>query len=252
MSHLPEYVLKKRLIELAAVAGLLLLATVVLWLTNIDSYIASAVLGPNKISPVGTKFWPAGSGLPWNILYTWAPFPAFVLAVTALIVLVSGFFIRKVESCRRKTVFVLLLLALGPGLVVNVLLKDQLGRARPREVIEFGGSHEFTQFWQPGSAGNNSSFPSGHAAIAFFTIAPWFVLRKNKRAIAAGFLVFGLSFGSLVGVARILQGGHFVSDVVWAGGLIYLVGGGLALVMGFGREAEEDEAACAGFDEPVR
>lgn len=251
MSHLPEYVLKKRLIELAAVAGFLLLASIAFWLTDADHSVASSVLGPKKISPIGIKFWPAGSGPPWNILYTVAPFPAIVLAVTALILLVAGFFIRKIASCRRKAVFVLLLLALGPGLVVNVLLKDQLGRARPREVIEFGGSLEFTQFWQPGSAGGNSSFPSGHAAIAFFMMAPWFVLRDKKRAIAAGFLVFGLSFGSLVGVARILQGGHFVSDVVWAGGLIYLIGGGLALIMGFGRDEGDDDAECAGFGEPV-
>lgn len=243
--------MKKRLIELAAVAGFLLLATLVLWLTNADNYIASVVLGPEKINPVGMKFWPAGSGPPWNILYTVAPFPAFVLAVTALILLVAGLFIRKIASCRRKAVFVLLLLALGPGLVVNVMLKDQLGRARPREVIEFGGSLEFTQFWQLGSAGANSSFPSGHAAIAFFTMAPWFVLRDNKRAIATGFLVFGLSFGSLVGIARILQGAHFVSDVVWAGGLIYLIGGGLALLMDFGRDTGDNDAACAEVGKPV-
>ena len=149
-----------------------------------------------------------------------------------------------------RAIFILLLLALGPGLVVNVLLKDQLGRARPREVVEFGGHHQFTQFWQPGSTGSNSSFPSGHAAIAFFMIAPWFVLRDNKQIIATGFLVFGLSFGALVGVARILQGGHFVSDVVWAGGLIYLIGGGLALIMGFGRDAGVNDDACAGFGEP--
>jgi len=252
LSHLQEYVLKKRLIELAFVAGFLLLASIVFWLIDADHSVASAVLGPEKISPLGIKFWPAGSGPPWNILYTLAPFPAFVLAVTALILLVSGFFIRKVASCRRKAVFVLLLLALGPGLVVNVLLKDQLGRARPREVIEFGGKHEFTQFWRLGSASANSSFPSGHAAIAFFMIAPWFVLRDNKRAIATGFLIFGLSFGLLVGIARILQGAHFVSDVAWAGGLIYLIGGGLALVMGFGRDAGENDTACAGFGDPVR
>ena len=244
--------MKTRLIELAAVAGFLLLATFVLWLTNADYDIASVILGPNKISPIGIKFWPAGSQFPWNILYSWAPVPALVLAGTALIVLVSGFFTCKFTSCRGKAVFILLFLALGPGLLINVLLKDQLGRARPREAVDFGGSHQFTQLWQPSSAGENSSFPSGHAAIAFFSMAPWFVLRDNRRATAAGFLVFGLVFGSLVGIARILQGGHFVSDVVWAGGLMYLVGGGLALVLGFGRESGEDEAACAGFDEPVR
>lgn len=239
--YLMECVLKKRLIELAAIAGFLLLATFVLWIIDADRYISSLILGPNKISPIGIKFWPAGAQFPWSFLYTWGSVPAFVLAGTALIALVAGFFVRKIACCRKKAVFVLIFLALGPGLVVNVLLKDQLGRARPREVVEFGGSQQFTQFWQKGTAGGNSSFPSGHAAIAFFTIAPWFVLRDEKRTIAAGFLVFGLCLGSLVGIARILQGGHFVSDVIWSAGLIYLIGGVLALVPGFGRVVGKDD-----------
>jgi len=231
-----ECVLKKRLIELAAVAGLLLLVTFVLWLTDADRYVASAVLGPEKISPLGTRFWPAGAQFPWNFLYNWGPVPGFVLAGIAVVALVLGVFIRKIAGCRRKAVFILLLLAIGPGLVVNVLLKDQLGRARPREVVEYGGSHQFTQFWQPGNSGGNSSFPSGHAAIAFFMIAPWFVLRDEKKRIGAGFLVFGLTLGTLVGIARILQGGHFLTDVIWSAGLIYLIGGALALALGFGED----------------
>ena len=242
MYHLTECMLKKRLIELSAVAGFLLLVTFVLWLTDADRYVASVVLGSDEIRHIGAKFWPAGAQFPWNFLYIWAPAPAFALAGTALIALMAGFFVRKIACCRRKAVFILVFLALGPGLVVNVLLKDQLGRARPREVVEFGGNHQFTQFWQPGTAGGNSSFPSGHAAIAFFTIAPWFVLRDEKRTIAAGFLVFGLCLGSLVGIARILQGGHFVSDVIWSAGLIYLVGGVLALILGFGRDVGKDDA----------
>ncbi len=239
-NHLPEYVLKKRLIELAAVAAVLFLVSAVLWLTDADRYIASAILGPEKISPLGTKFWPAGEHFPWDFLYHWGPIPAFVLAGIALLGLVLGFFVQQLACCRKKTIFILLFLALGPGLVVNVLLKDQLGRARPREVIEYGGSHQYSQFWQPGTAGSNSSFPSGHAAIGFFMIAPWFVLRDEKRKVAVGFLVFGLGLGTMVGIARILQGGHFVTDVVWSAGLIYLVGGALALVLGFGRDNTDE------------
>ena len=39
----------------------------------------------------------------------------------------------------------LFLLLLGPGLLVNVVLKDNsTGRARPSQVLEFGGSHQFS------------------------------------------------------------------------------------------------------------
>ena len=239
MNFFPEpFVLKRRVIELAVVALVLLLTSLVLWLIDGDRSLASAVLGPDKISPLGNKFWPAGSGPLWRFLYHWGPVPSFVLAAMALLALVGGFFIRRLAGCRKKALFILLFLALGPGLVVNVLLKDQLGRPRPREVVDYGGSHDFSQFWQPGDAGRNSSFPSGHAAIAFFLIAPWFVLRDEKPGAARGFLVAGLGLGTMVSIARILQGGHFLSDVLWSAGLIYLVGGVLALVLGFGRDQD--------------
>lgn len=227
------YVLKKRLLETAAVFAALLLVTFVAWLVNADRFIASAALAGETTDHIGMKFWPAGAHFPWDFLYHWAPVPAFVLAGMALTALVTGFIVPKIACCRRKAVFILLFIALGPGLVINVLLKDQLGRARPREVIEYGGSHQFTQVWQHGKAGKNSSFPSGHAAIAFFMIAPWFVLRDERRKTAFGFLVFGLSFGTLVGIARIVQGGHFFTDVVWSAGLIYITGGILALALGY-------------------
>ncbi|MCI5227143.1 MAG: phosphatase PAP2 family protein [Candidatus Electrothrix sp. AX2] len=136
---------------------------------------------------------------------------------------------------RKRAIFILLLLALGPGLVVNVLLKGELGRPRPRQIVEFGGEYQFTQCWQPGEGGSNSSFPSGHATIAFFLMAPWFILRdekEQKKRYAEIFLLTGILFGTLVGIARILQGGHFVSDILWAGGLLYLLGSILGLALG--------------------
>ena len=230
--------LKNRLIELVAVLLFLLLLSLVLILTDVDRRVAAAVLASSDLDHIGLKFWPAGAEFPWNMIYKWAAVPGFILAGVALIVLAAGFFRQKLATCRNKALFVILFLALGPGLVVNVLLKDQLGRARPREVIEFGGKHEFTRCWQPGTAGRNSSFPSGHASIAFFLMAPWFVLRDKRRTTATVFLVFGLSFGTLVGITRILQGGHFVTDVLWSAGLLYLTGGILAFCMGFGRETQ--------------
>ncbi|MCI5145063.1 MAG: phosphatase PAP2 family protein [Candidatus Electrothrix sp. AR3] len=226
--------LKKRIIEVILVVFFLLLITVLLWLTDADRFITSLVprdLAIAAVLPECNRAWPIGNLFPWNILYNLAPFPAILLAGSACIILLLSFFVGKYAFWRRKAVFILLFLALGPGLVVNVLLKDQLGRARPRQVLEFGGEYQFTQCWQPGTSGANSSFPSGHASIAFFTMAPWFILRKKKKALAAFFLILGLTFGSLVGIARILQGGHFVSDIIWAGGLLYLIGSLLNIAM---------------------
>jgi membrane-associated PAP2 superfamily phosphatase len=226
---------KKRLLELALVALFLLLASLALWLTDADRLIFSLVprdLSIAAVLPASSWAWPEGNLFPWNILYRWAAVPAVVIAAIALILLLISFVQQQYAPLRKQAVFVLLCIVLGPGLIINVLLKEQFGRARPREIVEFGGTHQFTQFWQPGEAGTNSSFPSGHAAIAFAAMTPWFVLRERRRRVAAGFLGLGLLFGSLVGVARILQGGHFPSDILWAGGLLYLLGGILALLMG--------------------
>ena len=40
----------------------------------------------------------------------------------------------------RAAVFLVLSLLLGPGLLVNVILKDNWGRPRPGSVVEFGGT----------------------------------------------------------------------------------------------------------------
>ena len=240
-----EIMLKKRVIEVVLVLIFLLLVTAILWITDADRFITSLVprdLTIAAVLPECNRAWPIGNLFPWNVLYNVAPYPAISMGVLALIFLPLSFFVKKYTVWRRKAVFILFFLALGPGLVVNTLLKDQLGRARPRQVTEFGGVHEFTQCWQPGTSGENSSFPSGHASIAFFTMAPWFLLRERKQKIAASFLGLGLIFGSLVGVARILQGGHFVSDVIWAGGLLYLIGSILSIVMQL--FWQEEQAVC--------
>ncbi len=238
--------LKKRLFELALVFLFLLLASAAIWFTDADRLII-ATLVPRDLSvaavlPASSWAWPAGNLFPWHQLYRWAAVPAVLIAAAALLALLAGFFADRWTDWRKPALFILLFIAIGPGLTVNFLLKEQIGRARPREIVEFGGSHQFTQFWQTGNAGGNSSFPSGHAAIAFFTIAPWFALRGRCKKTAATFLMVGLTFGVLVGIARILQGGHFASDILWAGGLLYLIGGGLALAMGL--EAQESELLC--------
>ena len=111
-------------------------------------------------------------------------------------------------------------MALGPGLLANVVLKDHWGRARPTQIEAFGGTRQFTPAPLPASqCTRNCSFVSGHAALGFSLVGFAFLLptaRWRRRAIAAT-----LGFGALIGLVRIVQGGHFLSDVVYAGLLVY-------------------------------
>ena len=116
---------------------------------------------------------------------------------------------------RRRAQGLLLALVLGLWGVVNVGLKDHWGRPRPTEVSAFGGPHPFQ------SAGTvspycdrNCSFVSGHAATGFTLMA---VGLLGTPATRRRWWRIGVVAGLLVGAGRVLQGGHFLSDIVLAG-----------------------------------
>jgi lipid A 4'-phosphatase len=168
--------------------------------------------------------WVVGDLAPWRFLYQYGALPAYLVAAAALVLLVAGFFWARAYPYRKTAFFFLLLLALGPGLLVNAVFKDHWGRPRPCQIQLFGGDRPFRQVWQPGTVSDNRSFPSGHASAAFYLIAPYFVWRARARRRAMLALLGGVSYGLLMGFARMAQGGHFPSDILWALGVVYLVG----------------------------
>jgi len=215
---------KNTFLKIGVPVAVLFLYTLAAWFFDADLQIARLIYVENEQ-------WPGVNNFPWDFIYDYAVYPSFMLAGLSLIVLALGLYYTSLAKYRVQAIFLVLLLVLGPGLVVNSLLKDNHGRPRPREIIEFGGKYEYSQIWQKGATGKNSSFPSGHAAAGFYLIAPWFLFRRKNLPLATGFLVFGMAYGSVVGAARIMQGGHFLSDVVWAGGFVYLTGEFLALLL---------------------
>ena len=121
---------------------------------------------------------------------------------------------------RKALIFLVASTAAGPGFLANALLKDHWGRARPVQIEAFGGTHHFTRAPLPAAeCDRNCAFVSGHAALAFSLVSLAFLLppgNSRRRGIAAA-----LGFGVLVGLGRIAQGAHFLSDVVYAGLLAY-------------------------------
>ncbi len=126
----------------------------------------------------------------------------------------------RLRSQRRKIGYLLLVLLLGPGYLVNVVLKDHWGRARPDQVQPFGGTHVFTPALIPTNQCNhNCSFVSGHASLGFYWVAFGFLSKRYRRH----WMGAGLVAGSLIGMVRIVQGGHFLSDVVFSFFAVYFV-----------------------------
>jgi lipid A 4'-phosphatase len=120
-----------------------------------------------------------------------------------------------------SVLFLIATMALGPGFITNSLLKEYWGRARPIDVTEFGGSSHFTAWWDlRGDCPSNCSFIAGEPAGAFWTLAPAALAPPQWRALAYG---AALTFGVAVGALRIAGGGHFFTDVVFAGVIIYLL-----------------------------
>ena len=214
----------QRIYELIWIALGLVFSTLIAWWLDLDRALSALIYSPGRE-------WLSDSNGFWGLIYDITPWPALLLGVVALVVLLLGFRYARLRPWRRQALFFILFLALGPGLLVNVVLKDNLHKPRPRDVVEFGWQYRHSEFWQPGAApqNGNHSFPSGHASIACAVMGPWFFLRQRHKQLAVAFLVSGCIWGVVVGAARMLQGGHFFSDVVWAGGLVYLVGGLLAL-----------------------
>lgn len=120
---------------------------------------------------------------------------------------------------RRHYGFLALTLVTGPLIIANVLFKDQWGRARPREISQFGGEAIFTPPLVPANqCAGNCSFVSGDAAFAFWTVAlalliPW------RRTL---WVKLALGFGVLIGLGRMAQGAHFLSDVIFAAVFVLL------------------------------
>jgi len=128
---------------------------------------------------------------------------------------------RKLLISGRAIVFLMATMALAPGLLVNVVLKDHWGRSRPIDVTQFGGSERFVAWWDPrGDCPANCAFVSGDVAGAFWTIAPAALAPPQWRAVAYG---AALALGTGMAAIRVMAGAHFPSDVIFAGVFTFLI-----------------------------
>jgi membrane-associated PAP2 superfamily phosphatase len=168
-----------------------------------------------------TRSWAWSGLLVERLIYKLSPVPAFLMFGGGALAALASIRVERLRSWRRTGLCFALCMLLGPGLVVNGVFKEFYGRPRPKQTTEYGGSMEFRPVWVVGIPRKAKSFPCGHASIGFFFMAGYFVWYKRNRKTAHAWLVFGLLYGSVIGLARMAKGGHWFSDVVWSAVFVY-------------------------------
>jgi undecaprenyl-diphosphatase len=150
-------------------------------------------LGPRWVEETGRDFTALGA-----------------ISVLALLTLsVSGFLVL---AGKRRTAL-LVLVAVGGGLLLSFALKQ--GFQRPRPDLVPHGSYVYT-----------TSFPSGHstmAAATYLTLGALLARVQQRRRLKAFALGFAMLLTLLVGVSRVYLGVHWPTDVLagWVAGGVW-------------------------------
>jgi len=200
--------------------ALMLALTLVFWFTDLD--LRGPAIGYRPEAP----HWPLAHWGPCRVAHRFGAWPGVALAAGACI----GWLLARKnpsrESWRFPCLYVIVLTAIGPGLLVNACFKNLVGRPRPYETVAFGGTQAFLRPFELGTPFHGASFMSGHAAMAFLFMALFFVLSGWKRW---GALIGGCFWGLVVGSARMVRGDHFPSDVLLAGVLDFTLAAAMML-----------------------
>jgi len=151
------------------------------------------------------------------------PFLVRVIAVVSVAVLLIKLLVpgRPPLLPLRMPVFLLTTLILGPGVLVNLILKNNWGRPRPRSVEEFGGDLPFQPVWKvTDTCDSNCSFVSGEASAGMWLVSIAFLVPASWRKPT---LLFVLPLCLVLSVNRVAFGGHFLSDTLISWGLTLLL-----------------------------
>lgn len=126
--------------------------------------------------------------------------------LTMLTLAVTGYLLIQ----HKKTMAMLLVIAVGGGLILSTVLKHGFDRPRPDLVPH--GSYVMT-----------ASFPSGHSmlsAVTFLTLGGLLAQYTKKRRLKSYFLSLSILLTVLVGFSRVYLGVHWPTDVLagWTAG----------------------------------
>lgn len=162
----------------------------------------------------------------WKWVYHWGVIPGLLVGLMSLIILLFQIS-PKWQKYRTGALMTFFSLIIGPLLLVNLSLKEYWQRPRPIQLEQYGGKYTYVpihkiEFKPHGN--QQKSFPSGHASMGFYLLALWRIAsREKKHQWARRALVFASLATFSLSWARLAQGGHFLSDVLVSGYIVWIV-----------------------------
>lgn len=153
----------------------------------------------------------------WKWLYVYGIWPAWGMMIISFGALICSI-APKFRQWLRPSLFLILTMGVGSGLIIHGVFKDHWGRPRPRQVIEFGGNQPFRPYYEPNFSAQpepSKSFTCGHCSLGFtfFSLALLGAYYRSRLLLWLGWiLAWGL--GILLSAGRIAQGGHFLTDTL--------------------------------------
>ena len=186
-------------------------ATIPFWIWPIDTDLAGLYYDPESRGRFPMKYDPF-----WYFIYKLIPVLSGAVLIGTLFCIGMSYLKPSMAGWRRQALAVLLAFILGPGVLVNAVFKEHWGRPRPAQIEQFGGQYPYVKPWQFGGYDNAKSFPSGHASVGFAFAIFWLLWRRRYPLVGRASLAFAVLLGGIAGMTRIVGGGHFLSDVLWA------------------------------------
>jgi membrane-associated PAP2 superfamily phosphatase len=159
-----------------------------------------------------------------TLLHHWTKYIVASVACLAWAGYLLTHAVPALQPHRRQLLFLGLALALAPAAVS--LLKLASPRHCPWDVVQFGGFAPYLALLEatPAGVARGHCFPAGHASTGFCLMAFYFVGWSSRRpALAWSGLAVGLGAGLGLGFGRMVQGAHFLSHVLWAGIVCWIV-----------------------------
>jgi membrane-associated phospholipid phosphatase len=151
----------------------------------------------------------------FTFIYTYGEYPALATVGFSAFLIPFTYLFASLKSYRLPLFFLAFNLVLGGFLINEKIFKEHFGRPRPKQTTLFGGEHPFRPLHKPDisfSIRPLKSFACGHATAGFYFFSVARLQRTKKGRYF--WILFALLTGSLLGIARIAQGGHFLSDVL--------------------------------------